>query len=275
VWAAGIVQPIWMIVEIVRRRGGPAAWRALRWLVAGSMLMVYASYWFVIEPPQAHAFYVLAPLAFLLAAYCWTFIDSPRWRRVAAAVLFVNIAFHVGLAVAQLPELSLYKNRAPVADAVRLRQPEMFGHRRPFAIEGAPYVLSDPSRPYDAVRDMQVISASYTVERGPYVQWHVVVKNANPRVAFRDLLYITTYRDAAGRIVDERHEYIKDIFEPGGPRAISANDGWSTTPFAEASFRIAAAEALLPAHTAIGAETARTAEEGIGSDSLRSPRALR
>ena len=30
-------------------------------LVGGSVLLVYSSYWFVMEPPQAHAFYVLAP----------------------------------------------------------------------------------------------------------------------------------------------------------------------------------------------------------------------
>src|SRR5207302_5426338 len=120
-----------------------------------------------------------------------------------------------GLAVAQLPELSLYKNRGPVAAAIRLREPEMFAHRRPFAIEGAPYGLSDPSRPHDAVRDMQVVAASYTLERGPYVQWRITVRNTNPRVAFRDLLYVTTYRDGAGRVVDEHHEYIKEIFEPG------------------------------------------------------------
>src|SRR5207249_2736095 len=113
VWIAGIVQPLWMLVELLRRRRGSLAWRTMRHLVAASMLIVYASYWFVMEPAQAHAFYVLAPIAFLLAAYCWAFIDGPRWRIAAAALLAVNVAFHAGLAVAQLPELSLYKNRGP------------------------------------------------------------------------------------------------------------------------------------------------------------------
>ena len=49
-----------------------------------TVALVYASYWFVLEPPQAHAFYVVAPVAFMFAAYCWTFVDSPRWRRIAA-----------------------------------------------------------------------------------------------------------------------------------------------------------------------------------------------
>ena len=68
-------------------------WAALRRLVlARSVLLVYASYWFVMEPPQAHAFYVLAPIAFMFAAFWWTFVDSPRARRIAAGVLVLNVA---------------------------------------------------------------------------------------------------------------------------------------------------------------------------------------
>ena len=94
-----------------------------------SVLLVYLSYWFVMEPPQAHAFYVLAPVAFVFAAYWWTFVDSPRARRVAAGC-WPSIAFHAGLAWTQLPEISIYRNREVVAAAVRLKQPEMFAHRR-------------------------------------------------------------------------------------------------------------------------------------------------
>src|SRR4029077_3844034 len=89
-------------------------WAVLRILVAGSVLLVYTSYWFVMEPPQAHAFYVLAPVAFLFAAFWWTLLDSPRARQIAAGVLVLNLCFHAGLAWAQAPEISLYRNRAPV-----------------------------------------------------------------------------------------------------------------------------------------------------------------
>ena len=57
---------------------------------------------------------------------------------------------------------------------------------------------------------------------------------------------MTTYRDAQGGVVDERHEVIKDIFEPGAVREVRFNDGFVDVPFASASFRVAAAEALLP-----------------------------
>src|SRR3954447_5061143 len=86
-------------------------WTALRRLVGFAVLLVYASYWLVMEPPQAHAFYVLSPLALLFTAFWWTFVDSPRARRIAAGVLVLNVALHAGLALAEGPELSLYKDR--------------------------------------------------------------------------------------------------------------------------------------------------------------------
>jgi hypothetical protein len=150
------------------------------------------------------------------------------------------------LAWAQAPEKSLYKNRAPVAAAVRFKQPEMLAHRRAFAVDGGPAALEDPSRPYDPTRDVQVTQSVLHIGLAGSLNWSVVVHNANPRVAFRDLLYVTTYRDGSGRTIDERHEFIKDIFEPGDTRAVTVNDRFMRVRFASAGFRIVAAEALLP-----------------------------
>ena len=75
----------------------------------------------------------------------------------------------------------------------------------------------------------------------------MTLRNASTVVAFRDPLYITTYRDERGAAVDERHERIKDIFQPGDTQTIELNDGYAGAPFASATLRIAAAEALLPA----------------------------
>jgi hypothetical protein len=233
----GVIQPVWMLIDWARSpRRWPepatrARWQALRALVGGSVLLVYASYWFVMEPPQAHAFYVLAPIAFLFAAYWWTLIDSPRARRIAAVVLALSVIFHAGLAWTQTPEISLYKNRGVVAAAVRLKAPEMFAHRREFAIGGGPRALVDPARPYDPTRDIQVVSAQPRPGPGNSLHW---------------TLYITTYRDEHGAVVDERHERIKDIFQPGDTRTIELNDGYARAPFAAAELRIAAAEALIP-----------------------------
>ena len=160
----------------------------LRQIVAGSVLLVYASYWFVMEPPQAHAFYVLAPIALVFAAFWWTFVDSPRARRVAAGHRSLSACFHAGLAWAQAPELSLYKNREVVAAAVRLKAPEMFAHRRDFAIDGGPSALDGSERPYDPRRDIEVVQSSYSPGPAHSVHWTITVHNRSAVVAFRDLL---------------------------------------------------------------------------------------
>jgi len=252
VWITGMLQPLWMLVDGCRpaRQWPPdlpaVEWAALRRLVAGGMLLVYASYWLVMEPPQAHAFYVLAPLAFMFAAFWWTFVDSPRARRIAAGAMVLNVAVHAGLAWAQAPEVSLYKNRRVVAEAVRLKSPEMFAHRRDFAVGGGPLVLSDSSRQYDPTRDFQIVEARYRPGPRGSLHWTITVHNNSASVAFRDPLYVTTYVDDRGTPVDERHERIKDIFEPGETRTIDLNDGFAGPPFSKATMKIVAAEALLP-----------------------------
>jgi hypothetical protein len=255
VWLLGTIQPIWMLVDLCRpsRRLSasvpPFKWAALRRQAIVAVLFVYASYWFVMEPPQAHAFYVLSPIAFLLAAFWWMgFVDSPRARRIAAAVLILNIAVHAGLAVTEGPELSLYKNRDVVATALRLKSPEMFAHRRDFAVDGGPVVLSDVSRGYDPTRDFQVLESAYREGPRHSLHWTITVRNRSTVVAFRDPLYISTYFDEHGAVVDERHERLKDIFQPGATRTIDLNDGFAGPPFARAELKIVAAEALLPAH---------------------------
>ena len=252
VWIIGVVQPVWMCLDGCRpiRRWPEAVlrsrWAILRRLVGASVLLVYASYWFVIEPPQAHAFYVLSPLALMFAAFWWTFVDSSRARRVAAGALIVNIGFHAGLAWAQAPELSLYKNREVVAAAVRLKAPEMFAHRRDFAVDGGPPVLSDLSRSYDPTRDFVVLESAYRMGPMRSVHWTITVQNRSARVAFRDPLCIMTYMDERGGAVEETHAWLKEIFEPGDTRTIELNDRFAGPPFATARIRIAAAEALLP-----------------------------
>jgi len=246
VWLAGIVQPFWMLREWFRTKSPFPEWRPLKWLVAGTVGIVYASYCFVMEPPQAHAFWVTGPVAFVFAAYCWTFIDSPRWRRVAAVLLAANIAFHAGQAWIELPEISLYRNREVVVSAIRLKQPEMFGHRRAFAIDGGPAALNDPSRPWDAPKDVQLSDVKLTVGPRRVALWTFTLHNTNPTVAYRDVLYQAFYTDEGGKVVEERHDYIKQIFQPGATTTLEVNDGFVNHPFASGTIHVLAAEALLP-----------------------------
>jgi hypothetical protein len=246
VWLAGLWQPFWMLREWFRRQAPFAEWRPLKWLVAATVVLVYASYWFVLEPAQAHAFYVVAPVAFVFAAYCWTFVDSKRWRQIAAAVLAANVAFHAGQAWIQTPQKSLYRNREVIAAAIREKQPEMFGHRRAFAIDGGPAFLESPMRPYDSLKDVQISDTQLSVGPRRVALWTFTLRNANDRVAYRDVLYQTHYRDEQGQVVDQRYDFIKEIFQPGAVARLEVNDGLVARPFVTATIQVLGAEGLLP-----------------------------
>ena len=246
VWLAGLWQPLWMLREWFRRQSPFAEWRPLKWLVAATVVLVYASYWFVLEPAQAHAFYVVAPVAFVFAAYCWTFVDSKRWRRIAAAILATNVAFHTSQAWIQAPQKSLYRNREVVAAAIREKQPEMFAHRRAFAIDGGPAFLEAPTRPYDSLKDVQISDTQLTVGPRRVALWTFTLRNANDRVAYRDVLYQTHYRDEHGQVVDQRYDFIKEIFQPGSVARLEVNDGLVARPFVTATIQVLGAEGLLP-----------------------------
>jgi hypothetical protein len=243
VLVAGFVQPVWMLISAFGRREGRPEWLALRVLVAFCVVLIYASYWFVKEEPQAHAFFVMAPIAFIFGASCWTLIDSPRWRRVAAVLLGVNIAFHAGLAWIQGPEQSLYTNREVIAAAIRQRQPEIFGHRRPYATDAGPRAVFDSTRPH-GVSDLKVVASTHRAAIGGAAIWTVTVVNTNRRMAFRSLIYRATY---TGDTVRRREDVINDVLQPGETKQFKIVDTIGTAPIQDATVEIVNAEGLLPA----------------------------
>ena len=112
----------------------------------------------------------------------------PYFRDVGySACIAANVAFHIGQAWIQAPEKSIFRNREVVAAAIRTKQPQLFAHRRAFAIDGGPSSLQDPSRPNDALRDVQLTDTRLK-PMGPrsVALWSFTLRIANPRVAFRD-----------------------------------------------------------------------------------------
>ncbi len=244
--AAGIVHPLLMAALWFRRSPRPE-WRPLRWLCLGTVVFIYASYFLAHEPPQAHAFYVVAPLAIVYAFYAWTLVDSPRMRRVAAAVLAVSIAFHAALAVARAPERWLYRNRAVPALAVATRTPWLFAHRRPYARDAREDPAYDPEGALagDAVRDVDAADVAWTRPRGLSV-WSVTLRN-HGIAAYRDLKYVCFYRDAAGGLVRQSGGIVPEILQPGEARRVAAIvDGRVAPPVVRAELRLVGGEKLLP-----------------------------
>jgi hypothetical protein len=76
--------------------------------------------------------------------------------------------------------------------------------------------------------------------------WTFTLRNANDRVAYRDVLYQTHYRDEQGQVVDQRYDFIKEIFQPGAAARLEINDGLVARPFVTATIQVLGAEGLLP-----------------------------
>jgi len=243
---AGLVQPFWMAVLWFKRQSRSPGWPEIRRLAAATVVLVYVSYFFVMEFTQARAYYVVAPLAFTYAAYCWTFIDSPRWRRIAAATMAVNICFQFGMAWIRLPEHSLYWNRPLVAAAISLKQPDIFAHRRPFGRNVPVESLAALEKATAASSDLEVVRVSWSRRSFGVSRWSIVVRNRSTQAGYRDPVYETTYLDSAGRTVGGRSDTLELVIEPGQVQEAELVDGFVTPSAVRAQFRILKAMPLRP-----------------------------
>jgi hypothetical protein len=88
-----------MAVSLFRRSSVDREdWMRVRVLLGATVAMVYFDYFWSIREPQAHAFYVVFPVAVLFAATCWQVWSRSnpnawtRWARVAAVVLVLRRA---------------------------------------------------------------------------------------------------------------------------------------------------------------------------------------
>jgi hypothetical protein len=160
-------------------------------------------------------------------------------------ILAVNVAFHAALAWSQAGEHSLYTNRPVIASAIRDKQPQMFAHRRPYAINAGPRALDDALGPY-GLHDLTIDSQTVRRGLGGAAVWTLTVTNRSSHVAFRNLVYATTYTAGEGAHVQQHEDVIKDVLQPGRSKEFRIADTIVDRPFTEARIVIRAAEALLP-----------------------------
>jgi hypothetical protein len=220
--------------------------------VAATVVIVYASYFVVIErATEAHASYLLAPVAFMFAAYCWTFIDSAAWRTRAAVLLAINIAYHAGLAWAQAPDKSLYRDRQVVAAAIRLRQPDLLGHRRAFARDAGVACVCLVPRDPNPRHDVTITAAPPRRALGGRGAWSVQLEN-HGRSAYRDIVCRTTYRGTTEQVLGTRLTTLNRVLQPGTTWRTAINDGLQGIDFVSATVEVVDAEAVpaVPAQAA-------------------------
>ena len=239
--AAGLVQPIVMAAVWFKRTPGDREWARVKWLAAGTVLWVSASFFFSVRGPQSHSFYVTCPVALVYAAHCWQMLASSthasgRWRlrvpsvwvkRIAAAALASGVVMHAGLAINRAPRRSLYLDRALVQAAISRHNDRFLGDRRDSLLE----TRDRRARPIDPVADaaaydrasanddLILVSADWApAVMGRVSRFKVEIRNVGATAAYLDLRYATRYRDASGAEVARRQGLIKEILQPGATR---------------------------------------------------------
>jgi len=247
----GVLHPIAMAALWFRRRAAPPEWAAIRWLAVGTVVLIYLSYFFAYEPPQAHAFYVVAPLALVYAFYSWNLMDSPRWRKVAAVVLATSVAYHAGLAGVKSGR-SLYHDRAVPAVAVLQRVPPVLARRRAYSMDARldPAAGREPDVPGEAQADLQLAASTWSRPWG-IALWTLTVRNRARAAAYRDVRYQCRYRAADGRVVRESGGLIEEVVQPGTERTVEVVDGRTTEEAVSAELRVLGAEKVLPLRAAV------------------------
>ncbi len=159
-------------------------------------------------------------------------------------MLAANIAYHLGLALAKAPEGSMYMNRAVVAAAVTERDPDVFSHRREFAMDAIPAVDAHAHR--DPRDEIVLVAPTWSIGAGRAILWRVTLRNTSSTRAYRDFLYYANYQDERGRQGVRRHGYIVDVVQPGESRAVEINDGAADFAFSRATLEVVLAESLKP-----------------------------
>jgi hypothetical protein len=250
---AGLIQPLIMAALWFRR--GAADWTRLKWLALATVLWVYASFFFSVRGPLAHAFYVVFPVAAVYTFAGWRWLAGPRLWRAAAVVLIAGVALHLGVIVWQLPRRSLYRDRALVQAAIDIPNDRLLGDRRDSAVEP----VAHAARPLDAVApgryaaasardDLELVRAAWSpVVMGMVSRFSVTIENRGRDAAYVDIRFSTRYRGAGGRIVAQRQGVIKEILEPGVRRDWpDLPDGLVPDDARSATLTIDSAEKVIP-----------------------------
>lgn len=131
-FAVGVAQVAALLGSWFLRAHTQRDWHAVKYLALLNVLLLYLCFLFSLKPPQSNHLYVTLPVPLLYAFYCWDrLLARPRWCKLAVAVLVCGVIFHAGLALHNLPRVSLYVDRGAAQRALDARDYRILGERRP------------------------------------------------------------------------------------------------------------------------------------------------
>ena len=125
---AFIVLFVWVFIKNKEKRD----WVWIKWLLFGSFVMLYLSFFFSIKGPSSHTFYLLFPIPMFYSFYCYRWLICKRvyWLNVLKVIAICGLVFHIGLGMYNYRHKSLYKNRALVKESIEKKDYSILGKRR-------------------------------------------------------------------------------------------------------------------------------------------------
>ena len=250
VTVVGWLHPLWVMVSAVRPLRGAAMaardvreWRAVRWLFALSVLLVWLSFFWSVRGPQAHSFYLMLPIAVLFAFTAWNVRAVarggrlPGFERLAIAVMLGSVVLHGGLAIDRWTRLSLYADRGLVAAAINDRNDRYLGER----LGIGEVVVAVP------MPDLEVVRADWKPVLERFSSFDVTIANRSTTTAWIDLRIATSYLGDHGRLLAVRNGVIKRMLQPGETRMFEGIvDGGVPLGAVTASVMVVGAEKVIP-----------------------------
>jgi hypothetical protein len=132
----GILQSVALFILWFRRKQAQEDWRAVKYFTLGTVALLYFCFLFSMKLPVSHTFYVTLPVAMLYSFYCWNeFLKKRGWQRFAKVFIICGLIFDIGLAASNFKQVSLYRDRGKIVDAIKARDFRLLGERR----DGARY----------------------------------------------------------------------------------------------------------------------------------------
>jgi len=127
----GILQCVALLVLWFRSNHPHKDWKAIKYFTLATVALLYFSFLFSMKAPVSHTFYVTFPVAMLYSLYCWSeFLKRRGWQTFAKVFIVCGLIFDIGLAASNLRQVSLYRERDKIVEAIRTRDYRLLGERR-------------------------------------------------------------------------------------------------------------------------------------------------
>jgi hypothetical protein len=134
----GLAQPFLILIvlfapRLLKVEGDPC--RNVRWLVVGTLGLIWVAFCFTSRPPITRNYFILCPIALLTGYLAFaSLIRTARARRWAVAAIAAGAMMHIGLAARRLSTDPWSGRRSTVMRAIRERDYRILGERRPHTL---------------------------------------------------------------------------------------------------------------------------------------------